>query len=326
MQAESRPSFHVMADLKDYPVIVLVGATAVGKTACSLALAEQLDAEIVSVDSRQIYRYMDIGTAKPTVEERARIPHHLVDCLEPTVTYSAGRYASEAQTIIADILQRGRRALVVGGAGFYLQALMDGLFQEPEKNQDIRSALRQRAREELPENLHAELAKIDPDAASVLSTNDVQRVVRALEVAYSSGVPMSTLHRNQTLKPLAWPARWFGLRRDRAELYDRINRRVDVMMQDGLLAEAKDLLDRGFKPELEALRTVGYQEIFAHFAGEYTLEKAHQLIQQHTRNYAKRQYTWFRKESRITWIDMQPATIGGDVVDEIMANILHESQ
>ncbi|MDP6779352.1 MAG: tRNA (adenosine(37)-N6)-dimethylallyltransferase MiaA [Candidatus Latescibacteria bacterium] len=283
-------------------VIVLAGPTASGKTAVGIRLAKALGAEIVSADARQIYRFMDIGTAKPTPEERAEAPHHMVDVADPDEDYSAGRYAREAAAVIDDIRGRGRLPIVVGGSGLYLRALLDGFSPMPEVPASVRDRLLGEAQSDLP-GLYARLVEVDPASAERYHPNDTQRVVRALEVYESSGERLSDLQDRPPERGPGWTARWFGLDMDRAELYQRIDRRADLMVEAGLLEEVRSLRERGYGRGLNALNTFGYREIFGFLDGRFGLGEATDLIKAGTRRYAKRQLTWFRADDRLKWFD-----------------------
>ncbi len=283
-------------------LLILAGPTASGKTEIGIALAQALGGEIVSADARQIYRYLDIGTAKPTPEERAAAPHHLIGVADPDEPYSAGRYAREAAAVIRDVHSRGKLPILVGGSGFYLKALLDGFAPIPEIPLEVRDRLQEEARRDLAE-LYQRLSEIDPESAQRLHPHDTQRIVRALEVYQATGERLSTLHKRPRERGGRWQARWFGLNMDRAALYRRIEDRVDRMLEAGLVAEVEALRGRGYGPWLNALNTFGYREIFAVLEGELDLEAAVDQIKVGTRHYAKRQLTWFRRESRLTWFD-----------------------
>lgn len=274
-----------------------------GKTSLSLEIAAALGAEIVSADSRQVYRFMDIGTAKPTPAELAQVPHHFIDVRSPDQYYSAGEYGREARLCIENLLARGRPPLVVGGSGFYVQALVDGLFAPPISDPAIKEKWRGRIAAEGKEAVFELLRQVDPQSAARLHPNDTQRVVRALEVYDLTGLPIS-LYRRGWERPADFRPIFIGLDRERAALYRRIEERVDLMMEHGLVEEARALLQRGFSPRLNALRTVGYQEVFSHLNGDLGYEEMINLIKTNSRRYAKRQLTWFRRDARVHWIDM----------------------
>lgn len=289
--------------LKEHKVLFIVGPTAVGKTMMSLEIAEALDAEIVSADSRQVYRFMDIGTAKPTPTELARIPHHFIDVRSPDQFYSAGEYGGEARLCIENLFARGRLPVVVGGSGFYIQALADGLFAPPVSDHAVKEKWRRRILEDGKESVFECLRRIDPQSAARLHPNDTQRAVRALEVYDLTGLPISHYRRGAE-HPADFTPIFVGLDRERQALYRRVEERVAFMMENGLVAEVRALLDKGFTPQLNALRTVGYQEVFSHLNGDIGLAEMIELIKTNSRRYAKRQLTWFRRDARVHWLDL----------------------
>lgn len=276
--------------------LALVGPTAVGKTALSLEVARRIDAEIVSVDSRQVYRGMDVGTAKPTEEERGGVPHHGLDLLNPDRRYSAGRFARDARRWIREIESRGRVPLLVGGTGFFLRALTDPIFREPAMDDDRRDRLRAWLGGRPEEELVRWVRRLDPERAAVAGRGGPQRLGRTLEVALLSGRPLSWWHRHG--EPEAEPVAGVVclLHRERDDLYDRIDRRVDAMVEGGLLDEVRALLERGFGPDDPGLSGTGYREIAAHLAGETSLDEAAERIGAATRGFARRQITWFRHQ------------------------------
>lgn len=289
-------------------VFFLIGPTAVGKTELSLELASRFSADIVSADSRQIYRYMDIGTAKPTPEERRRVPHHFIDIRNPDQPYSAGEFGREARHCITDLLRRGRGVWVVGGSGFYLQALVSGLFAPQVSDPQVKEKWRQAIREQGREAVYAYLQRVDPETHDRLHVNDTQRIVRALEVYELSGRPISCFRTGEE-QPADFTPLYIGLDRSRPSLYQRIESRVDHMLESGLLEEVRALQERGWDARLNALRTVGYEEVFSFFHGQIDYARMVQLIKQNSRNYAKRQGTWFRKIPNVTWFDLEQSGV-----------------
>jgi tRNA dimethylallyltransferase len=300
--------------------LILLGPTGVGKTAVSLALARLFPAEIVSADSRQVYRYMDIGTAKPPAAVRAEIPHHFIDIRDPDETYSAGEYGHEARQVIVEILARGKWPIVVGGSGLYLRALLEGFFEPKVSNREIREQLKARAREEGSAALHAELAHVDPVSAARLSPNDAHRIIRALEIYCASGKTRSELWQHQS-PPADFPYRLIGLNMPRPVLYHRINQRVEKMLAEGLIDECQHLLQRGYAPELNALQSVGYQEAFQFLRSEISHAEMVELIQRHSRQYAKRQLTWFRHMKGVEWIEVHPEDSPEIFAEKIRQNL-----
>lgn len=271
----------------------LTGATASGKTALGIAAAREIGAEIVSLDSMAIYRGMDVGTAKPTPEERQGVPHHLFDVVDPEEEYSLVDYLKEAERVVADIESRGKKALFVGGTPLYLKGILFGVFESPGADPELRARLKERE-EEAPGTLWRELSAVDPDAAQRLHPNDVKRLVRALEVYKLTGRPISSQQTQFDAPPLVDPGRVFILTRPREELYARINKRVKIMMEEGFLEEVRRLEERGVELGSTSSKAVGYKETSRVLHGELSLDEAIERISQSTRNFAKRQETWFR--------------------------------
>jgi tRNA dimethylallyltransferase len=297
-------------------VIVLVGPTASGKTAVSLPLAERIGAEIISADSRQLYRYMDIGTAKPTLEERERIPHHFIDIRNPDEDYSAGEFGVSAGAEIDCIFSRGRIPLIVGGSGLYVRSLIDGFFDGPPADREYRDQLEKRLERRGVEDLLGELRRLDPEYAAIVDPTNPRRIIRALEVVHITGKPLSVLHRERKVE-IRFESRQFGLAWDRPVLYDRINRRCRAMREAGLLDEVERLVSMGYGLGLNALNTVGYAEALACRRGEIAADEMDLRFAQNSRRYAKRQVTWFSRDPRITWIPMDDRRDPGEVADEI---------
>jgi tRNA dimethylallyltransferase len=284
-------------------VLVLVGPTASGKTTISLHLANQLNAEIISADSRQLFQFMNIGTAKPTPEERGNIKHYFVDELLPDQDFNASEFGSKGRLIVDDILRRKKVPLVVGGSGLYVRALADGFFEGPPPDPELRHHLYHRLKEEGAEKLLSELRHVDPVAAASMLPSNTRRIVRALEVYQLTGKPISELHKSKIEIPFT-PI-FVGLQWERAALYDRINKRSEWMIENGLLDEVKQLLESGYSPNLNALQTVGYKEAIDFLDGKISHERMVELIKQNSRRYAKRQLTWFRYDERIRWFEVQ---------------------
>ena len=311
-----------MVDNQSRKVLVLIGPTASGKTALSLALADYVKVEVISADSRQIYRYMDIGTAKPSPEERRKVKHYFIDELNPDEDFNAGVFGKQGREIIDDMFHRNIIPLVVGGSGLYIRSLVDGLFEGPGANDEIRNPLYERLHKEGAQPLLDELEKIDPTAASTMLVTNTRRIIRALEVYYDTGIPISQLHQFKcdiNFKPL-----FVGLEWQRKTLYDRINLRVERMIEQGLEEEVKALQSRGYGPELKALKTVGYREVFDYFARRITRARMIVLIKQNSRRFAKRQITWFRPDTRIHWFALEVEKQLPDIAKQIAS--LYESR
>ena len=283
------------------PLIVLAGPTASGKTALALALASQFAAEIVSCDSVAVYRGMEIGTAKPTLDERALVPHHLIDIADPDQPCTAGDYSRLAREAIAGITQRGHLPIVAGGTGLYLRALLDGLFPAPQRHEPLRNKLRARAERKSPTHLHRILARLDPAAAARIHTNDTPKVIRAIEVTLSARAPITREWERGRDALTGYRILRLGLNPPRAALYDRINRRAAEMFDRGLVEETTQLVERyGF--ECRALTSLGYAQAVQVLRGELIRDQAVAATAQGHRNYAKRQLTWFRKDPAIHWL------------------------
>ena len=303
-------------------IAVIVGPTASGKTVVAVELGEKIDAEIVSADSMAIYKGMDIGTAKPTIEERQRVPFHLIDVVEPEQSFTVADYQELAVQAVEDILARGKTALVVGGTGLYVRALIDGLnIPGPGPDPNLRKKLREEAEEKGASYLHSKLAAVDHVAASRIFPRDIKRIIRALEVYYQTGKPMSEVLDETRNSSTRYPdALWFGLTMERATLYRRIDKRVDDMINRGFVDEVKQLLAKGCNPSMQSMQGLGYKEIADYLENRCDLETAVELIKRNTRRFAKRQMTWFRANERIHWIDvgnMSPV----EVAENIMAGL-----
>jgi tRNA dimethylallyltransferase len=282
-------------------LVAILGPTGSGKTALSLELATRFLGEIVNCDSVAIYREFIIGTAKPTEEEQARVPHHLLDEVEPTGFTTAGEYARKARNVIEEVRARGALPIVVGGTGLYLRALLDGLFPGPERSEALREMLRARAREKGAGYLHRILRRIDPKAAEKIHANDVPKLIRAIEVSLSTKQPMSQQWERGRDALRGFTILRIGLDPDRALLYDRINRRVEKMFEAGLVEETRHLHEK-YGDAARPLETIGYKQAVQLLRGEIDLKQAIAAVQQAHRNYAKRQMTWFRREPEVDWI------------------------
>lgn len=303
-------------------ILIIVGPTAVGKTATALWLAQEFSGEIISCDSMQVYRGFDLGTDKPSPEERKLVPHHLIDFLDPTEQFSAADFAFQALAIAEEIIGRGHLPIVVGGTGLYHRALTAGLFKGPGRDQALRQKLKTEARVFGLEKLYQKLQEVDPEYARKITPKDSIRIIRALEVYYKTGRPISE-HFRLTESPLQ--ARGFipgqiGLKLERKELYRRIEERVDRMFEKGLVAEVRKLLEMGLPEEATPFKGLGYRQVLRYLKGEISLEEAIRLTKLETRHYAKRQMTWFRKTPGLTWF--QPTE--KDQIRKYVKNFLDE--
>jgi tRNA dimethylallyltransferase len=299
-------------------LVVILGPTASGKTALSLNVAERMQGEIISCDSVAVYRELEIGTAKPSKQERQRVPHHLIDIVDPEELVTAGDYSRLARQGIAEIAARGHLPIVVGGSGLYLRALLEGLFAGPPRSDELRVRLRERVVERGPEYLHKLLRRRDPAAAQTIHANDVPKVVRALEVSISARSPITDLWQQGRDALQGFRLLRIGLNPGREALYARINQRAAEMFSAGLLEETRMLVDR-YGSSVWPLNSLGYKQAMQHLGGEISLEQAIVAAQQGHRNYAKRQMTWFRREPEVHWIAEfgSNATVQAQVVDLI---------
>lgn len=284
-------------------ILAVVGPTGSGKTGLGVQLAERLDTEIVSADSMQFYRGMAIGTGAPTQEELARAKHHFIGFVEPDASLSAGEFEPMARAKIEGLNGQGKTAIVVGGSGLYIRALVEGLFDGPSKDESIRERLAQEAKTHGAEALYERLQRIDPEYAEVIDKADLRRVVRALEVYELTGQPLSQSHASHRAALSPKPSLLVAIDWPRDELYDRINRRVDQMLTEGLLQEIQTLVDKGYGEHIDRLKSLGYREMAAHLRGEVSLEEATGEMKMNSRRYAKRQLTWWRGDQRLRWLD-----------------------
>jgi tRNA dimethylallyltransferase len=301
------------------PVLAIGGPTATGKSALALALAERIGGEIVNADALQVYRGFDIGTAKPTPEERRRVPHHLLDILDPHERYSAGEFARRAHEAIGGVAARGRVPIVVGGSGLYWRALFTGLAPVPPGDPEVRRLLRARLDREGLAPLAGELARRDPETAARLGAGDRQRVLRALEVALVSGRPLSAWIARQTFGTQSIASIRVGLTLARGILYDRIRGRVARMVEHGWVAEVRELMAGGLDPGLPAFQAIGYRQLVRCVRGEWELGTAIEETVRATRRFAKRQETWFRKEPDVTWFPVEE-------LDRLLPQVLEHFQ
>lgn len=297
------------------PLIILAGPTAVGKTALSVRLAKRINAEIISADSMQVYRYMDIGSAKIRPEEMDGVPHHLVDVLDPKEDFNVVRFQQMAKDAAREIWAKGRIPLVVGGTGFYIQALLYDIdFTENDGDIVYRQELEKIAREKGGEYPHTLLEAVDPQASTTIHPNNIKRMIRALEFHRQTGGKISEHNEKERAKESPYNYAYFVLTDERGRLYERIDKRVDLMLGEGLEDEVRFLREQGVKRGATAMQGLGYKEIYAYLEGECTLEEAVRVIKRDTRHFAKRQLTWFRREKDVIWADR--SLLGGD--DAIM--------
>jgi len=306
--------------LKKPKIIALVGATASGKTNIAIQTAKILNGEIISADSRLVYKDFNIGTAKPTQEEMAEIQHHLIDVESPSITYTASRYKDEADTKIKEILNKNKVPIITGGTGFYVRVLLEGLnIPDVRPDEDFRQKMEDFVKEEGKEALYKKLRESDPEMAEKLYPQDAFRIIRALEVQNATGQKMSEL---QTMSEPEYDVLYVGLNaEDRDFLYERINRRVLLMLEQGLIEEVQSLIEKYGRTN-SLLKTLGYKEICEYFDGIYTLEEAVANIQQHTRKFAKRQLTWFRANKKMNWFFIDKMN-NDEIVDKIVSKFLY---
>ncbi len=290
-----------MIDRALHPLIAIVGPTGSGKSALALRIARELSGEIVSCDSLQVYRGLDIGSAKASPEERAEIRHHLLDVVEPDEEFSAAEYARQGRAALVEIAARGRLPIVAGGTGLYLKALLEGLFEGPSRNAPLRGRLEALAERHGDTSLHRLLRRVDPESAARLAVRDRLRIIRALEVFWSTGRPLTALHREGTTPLRGFRAVVLGLALDRTELRQRVERRAREMFEGGLLDEVRALLARGLRPDLRPLRAIGYRQAVAVVLGRLGREEAERETVTETLRFAKRQLTWFRHQAQVTW-------------------------
>ena len=301
------------------PLIILAGPTAVGKTAASIRLAKAIGAEIISADSMQVYRHMDIGSAKIRQEEMEGVPHYLIDVLEPEEEFNVVRFQQMAKAAAEEIYAKGKIPLVAGGTGFYIQALLYDIdFTENDGDTSYRRSLEKTAEEKGGEYLHAMLREADPKAAEEIHPHNIKRMIRALEFHHQTGGKISEHNEAEREKSSPYDFAYFVLTDERSRLYERIDRRVDKMMEESLLKEVRYLKERGVKRESTAMQGLGYKELYAYLDGECTLEEAVRIIKRDTRHFAKRQLTWFKRERDVIWADKSVIGQSDDAVVDFM--------
>ena len=296
-------------------IICIAGPTASGKTALAVELAKELNGEVVSCDSMQVYRRMDIGTAKPSIDEMQGIVHHMIDVAEPDEDFSVSRYCAMAAPMVEDIVARGKTAIIAGGTGLYMDSLIQGNDFAPFPSTGVREKLEQEAAEKGIQTLYDRLSAIDPEAAGRLHLSDKKRIIRALEVYLETGETITEHNRKTQLLPPRFTPLWLGLDfENRADLYERIDRRVGLMLEMGLIDEIQGLLAAGIPEKCTALQAIGYKEFVAALRGECTIEEAADLVRQSSRRYAKRQLTWFRRNKGIHWLVRKPGQSGEEIL------------
>lgn len=307
------------------PLIVLTGPTAVGKTALSIALAQKAGCEIISADSMQVYKYMDIGSAKISREEMCDVRHYLVDELEPSEEFHVVRFQQMAREAMDEIYARGKIPLLVGGTGFYIQAVTRDIdFTEGNEDTSYRNELEQIAEQQGAEYLHSLLREADPVSAEQIHANNVKRVIRALEFYRENGFPISEHNQRESQKESPYNLAYFVLNDERSRLYERIDRRVDMMLEDGLIDEVRRLRERGYDRSLVSMQGLGYKELLAWMDGAYDLEEALRVLKRDTRHFAKRQITWFKREKDVIWMNKQDYGYDEEMLLDDMLKICKE--
>lgn len=312
--------------MKKKPLIILTGPTSVGKTALSIALAKAVDGEIISADSMQVYKYMDIGTAKITPEEMQGVPHYLIDELEPEEEFNVVRFQQLAKHYMKQIYQKNKIPILVGGTGFYIQAVLYDIdFTENDADTAYRKELEQLAVSKGEAYLHRLLQEADPESAASIHQNNVKRVIRALEYLHQTGERISDHNKEQQQKESPYEFCYLVLNKDRAKLYETINLRVDQMMEMGLLEEVKQLKAKGYSRDLVSMQGLGYKELMAYLEGEYSLEEAIEILKRDTRHFAKRQLTWFKREKDVVWVNKDQFQDTHALLNHIL-NLLREKK
>lgn len=311
-----------MMNLKDN-LLIIVGPTSIGKSSIAVELAKLLNGEVISADSMQIYKHMDIGTAKVTTTEMDGIAHHMVGVIDPDEDFTVSDYKHGAMDHIRRINRKGKLPIVVGGTGLYINSLIYDLnFAEIAPNDGLRRSYEEQVEEFGNEYLHNKLALIDPVSAEKISVNDKKRIMRALEIYDSTGRTMTEYNKNFRKMNNDYNLSYVALNMDRAKLYDKINNRVDSMVQKGLVQEVNEILDMEYSEDLVSLQAIGYKEIISHIKGEISLEEAIELVKKKSRNYAKRQLTWFRRDDRIKWINIEDYNNLSQVIEVIKKYVI----
>lgn len=313
--------------MKKKPLIILTGPTAVGKTKASIGLAKAVGGEIISADSMQVYRNMDIGSAKIRKEEMEGVPHYLVDVLNPDEEFHVARFKKMAQEAMEKIYANGHIPILVGGTGFYIQALLyDINFEEGEDNNEIRRELEDYVEEYGPEKLHEMLRNVDPKSADTIHANNVKRVIRAIEYYRQTGKPISEHNEKERQKESPYQFAYFVLNDERERLYERIEKRIDNMLEEGLLDEVQKLREAGYTRDMVSMQGLGYKEILAYLEGNITLEEAIYILKRDTRHFAKRQLTWFRREREVIWLSKKEFDYDEEKILAKMLEVLKEKE
>ena len=313
-----------MMDKNMKPLIILTGPTAVGKTALSIGLAKAVDGEIISADSMQVYRKMNIGTAKIEPSEMQGVRHHLIDILDPGEEFNVVLFKRYALEAMEDIYSRGKIPVIVGGTGFYIQALLYDIdFEDNDNDMSYREELQRLAAEKGNSHIHNMLSKVDPESAEKIHENNVKRVIRALEFYRKTGMKISEHNETEAQKESPYNFEYFVLNDDRSKLYDRIDRRIDIMLEQGLEAEVRQLVSEGYSRELVSMQGLGYKEIIDYIQGRCSFDEAVYTLKRDTRHFAKRQITWFKREKQVTWVNKNEYDSESSIL-EYMMNRLRE--
>jgi tRNA dimethylallyltransferase len=308
------------------PLIILTGPTSVGKTALSIALAKAVDGEIISADSMQVYRHMDIGTAKIPTKEMDGVPHYLIDELEPDEEFNVVRFQQLAKAYMNQIYAKNKIPILVGGTGFYIQAVLYDIdFTENESDTSYRLELELLLKERGGEYLHAMLSKLDPASAEAIHPNNSKKVIRALEYTKLTGDKISVHNQEQRAKESPYQFCYFVLNKDRAKLYETINKRVDLMVEAGLLDEVKELAAQGYTSDLVSMQGLGYKELLAYLSGEFTFDEAIDILKRDTRHFAKRQLTWFKREKEVIWVNKDEFSSEDEVLGYLLKQLKDNS-
>ena len=303
------------------PLVVLVGPTAIGKSRIAIEVAQALGTEILTADSTQVYRGMNIGTDTPSEEDRQRVPHRLIDLVEPDAPFNAGEFRRLALREIVRLYEKGLLPVVVGGTGLYVRALLHGLWAEPPSDRTLRRELEEEAQARGGESMYQDLGRVDPVTARRLHPRDTVKVLRALEVYRQTGVPLSKAHDEHRQRAASFRALVLGLTMERAVLYQRIDQRVEAELAKGLVDETRTLLAKGYSRDLVSMKSLGYRQVAGYLEGEYSFDEAVRRLKRDTRHFAKRQMTWFRKEPGLTWVEVQPGESVRSVSQRVVTRI-----